>query len=167
MTYSILNEGVETPCSLTCENGKTVTADPIYDDQLMDGLLTYQFSIQGEDAENVTISSVKCYQTGGDGNSRTLTAPDGSITLLLREKKTGNNLFTVAASAADGTSYEFKFNLPYKHRGDKEVKIKINLKDGETVTNDTDVNLNVEAWTEDEAIPASAPTSLPAVRTPS
>lgn len=28
MTYSILNEGVETPCSLTCENGKTTTAEP-------------------------------------------------------------------------------------------------------------------------------------------
>ena len=152
MSYTLTDPDTHAsiPCSLTCENGKTTTAEPIYDDQLADGLLTYQFSIQGEDAANVTISSVKCYQTGGDGNSLTLTAPDGSITLLLREKKTGNNLFTVAASSADGTNYEFKFNLPYKHRGDKEVKIKINLDDGMTVTNDTDVNLNVEAWTEDE-----------------
>lgn len=152
MSYSLTDPDTHAsiPNSLTCENGKTTTAEPIYDDQLTDGLLTYQFSIQGEDAANVTISSVKCYQTGGDGNSLTLTAPDGSITLLLREKKTGNNLFTVAASSADGTNYEFKFNLPYKHRGDKEVKIKINLDDGTTVTNDTDVNLNVEAWTEDE-----------------
>ncbi len=151
MSYTITEDGTAKPCVLTCENSKTVNANPIYDDQLADGLLTYQFSIQGEDAANVTVSSVKCYQTGGDGNSLTLTAPDGSITLLLREKKTGNNLFTVAASSADGTNYEFKFNLPYKHRGDKEVKIKINLDDGMTVTNDTDVNLNVEAWTEDEA----------------
>lgn len=153
MSYTLTDPDTHAsiPCSLTCENGKTTTAEPIYDDQLTDGLLTYQFSIQGEDAANVSISSVKCYQTGGDGNSLTLTAPDGSVTLLLREKKTGNNLFTVAASSADGTNYEFKFNLPYKHRGDKEVKIKINLDDGMTVTNDTDVNLNVEAWTEDEA----------------
>ena len=150
MSYTITEDGAAKPCVLTCENSKTVNADPIYDDQLADGLLTYQFSIQGEDAANVTVSSVKCYQTGGDGSSMTLTAPDGSVTLLLREEKTGDNLFTVTAAAADGTSYEFKFNLPYKHRGDKEVKIKINLKDGETVTNDTDVNLNVEAWTEDE-----------------
>ena len=151
MSYTITEDGAAKPCVLTCENSKTVNADPIYDDQLADGLLTYQFSIQGEDAANVTVSSVKCYQTGGDGSSMTLTAPDGSVTLLLREEKKGDNLFTVTAAAADGTSYEFKFNLPYKHRGDKEVKIKINLKDGETVTNDTDVNLNVEAWTEDEA----------------
>ena len=78
MTYTITEDGAAKPCVLTCENGKTTTAEPIYDDQLTDGLLTYQFSVQGEDAANVTISSVKCYQTGS-GRTETLT-----LFLLLR-----------------------------------------------------------------------------------
>ena len=133
MTYSILNEGAETPCSLTCENGKTATAEPIYDDQLTDGLLTYQFAIQGEDAVNVTISSVKCYQTGS-GRTETLSA-SGSVTLLLKDKKTGGNTFTVTA-ASGSESYIFTFDLPYKHRGENKVVITANLKDGAEVTNE-------------------------------
>ena len=146
MTYSILNEGAETPCSLTCENGKTATAEPIYDDQLTDGLLTYQFAIQGEDAVNVTISSVKCYQTGS-GRTETLSA-SGSVTLLLKDKKTGGNTFTVTA-ASGSESYIFTFDLPYKHRGENKVVITANLKDGAEVTNEQPVNLTVEAWSED------------------
>ena len=149
MTYSILNEGVETPCSLTCENGKTTTADPIYDDQLTDGLLTYQFAIQGEDAANVTISSVKCYQTGS-GRTETLSA-SGSVTLLLKDKKTGGNTFTVTA-ASGSESYTFTFDLPYKHRGEQTVEITTSHDAVPTITAGTDAqpavtNLTVDAVT--------------------
>ena len=151
MTYSILNEGVETPCSLTCENGKTTTAEPIYDDQLTDGLLTYQFSVQGEDAANVTISSVKCYQTGS-GRTETLAA-SGSVTLLLKDKKTGGNTFTVTA-ASGSESYTFTFDLPYKHRGEQTVEITTSHDAVPTITAGTDAqpavtNLTVDAVTRD------------------
>ena len=148
MTYTLTDPETKAyvPNSLTCENGKTVNADPIYDDQLMDGLLTYQFAIQGEDAANVTISSVKCYQTGS-GRTEALTA-SGSVTLLLKDNKTGGNTFTVTAASGEET-YTFKFDLPYKHRGENKVVITANLKDGAEVTNEEPVNLTVEAWSED------------------
>ena len=148
MTYTLTDPDTKAtiPNSLTCENGKTTTAEPIYDDQLTDGLLTYQFSIQGEDAANVTISSVKCYQTGS-GRTETLTA-SGSVTLLLKDNKTGGNTFTVTAASGSET-YTFTFDLPYKHRGENKVIITANLKDGAEVTNEEPVNLTVEAWSED------------------
>ena len=148
MTYTLTDPDTKAtiPNSLTCENGKTTTAEPIYDDQLTDGLLTYQFSIQGEDAANVTISSAKCYQTGS-GRTETLTA-SGSVTLLLKDNKTGGNTFTVTAASGSET-YTFTFDLPYKHRGENKVIITANLKDGAEVTNEEPVNLTVEAWSED------------------
>ena len=146
MSYTITEDGAAKPCVLTCENGKTTTAEPIYDDQLTDGLLSYQFAIQGEDAANVTISSAKCYQTGS-GRTETLTA-SGSVTLLLKDNKTGGNTFTVTAASGSET-YTFTFDLPYKHRGENKVIITANLKDGAEVTNEEPVNLTVEAWSED------------------
>lgn len=153
MTYTLTDPDTHAsiPCSLTCESGKTVNADPIYDDQLTDGLLTYQFSIQGEDAENVTISSVKCYQTGS-GRTETLSA-SGSVTLLLKDNKTGGNTFTVTA-ASGSESYVFTFDLPYKHRGEQTVEITTSHDAITTITAGTAeqpavTNLTVDAVTRD------------------
>lgn len=150
MSYTVMEDGVQKPCVLTCENKKTVNADPVYDDQLTDGLLTYTFAIRGEEASDVTIQSVKCYQSGSF-KTITLPAPSGSVTLLLNEDKTGDNTFTVTAASSGGDSYTFVFNVPYKHRGENKVQIKTNLRDGATITNGQEVNLTVEAWTEDAA----------------
>ncbi len=150
MSYTVMENGAAKPCVLTCENKKTVNADPVYDDQLTDGLLTYTFAIRGEEASDVTIQSVKCYQSGSF-KTITLPAPSGSVTLLLNEDKTGDNTFTVTAASSGGDSYTFVFNVPYKHRGENKVQIKTNLRDGATITNGQEVNLTVEAWTEDAA----------------
>lgn len=150
MSYTVMEDGAQKPCVLTCENKKTVNADPVYDDQLTDGLLTYTFAIRGEEASDVTIQSVKCYQSGSF-KTITLPAPSGSVTLLLNEDKTGDNTFTVTAASSGGDSYTFVFNVPYKHRGENKVHIKTNLRDGATITNGQEVNLTVEAWTEDAA----------------
>ena len=150
MSYTVMEDGAQKPCVLTCENKKTVNADPVYDGQLTDGLLTYTFAIRGEEASDVTIQSVKCYQSGSF-KTITLPAPSGSVTLLLNEDKTGDNTFTVTAASSGGDSYTFVFNVPYKHRGENKVQIKTNLRDGATITNGQEVNLTVEAWTEDAA----------------
>ena len=97
MSYTVMEDGAQKPCVLTCENKRTVNADPVYDDQLTDGLLTYTFAIRGEEASDVTIQSVKCYQSGSF-KTVTLPAPSGSVTLLLEGDKTGDNTFTVTAS---------------------------------------------------------------------
>lgn len=133
---------------LTCENKKTVNAEPVYDDQLTEGLLTYTFAIRGEEAADVTIQAVRCYQTGSF-QTITLPSPSGSVTLLLDGDRTGDNTFTVTAASSGGESYTFIFSIPYKHRGENKVKIQTNLHDGDTVTNGQEVNLTVEAWTED------------------
>ncbi len=149
MRYSIVEDGTVKPCTITCENKKTVAAEPVYDDQLTDGQFSYQLLLNGEDADGVQIDSVKCYQTGNFLTS-TLGAPDGSVTLLLNGGKTGDNVFTVTASGTGGDSYTFTINIPYKHKGEDLVQIRTNLLDGDTVTNGQEVNLTVEAWTEDE-----------------
>ena len=148
MSYTVMENGAAKPCVLTCENKKTVNAEPVYDDQLTEGLLTYTFAIRGEEAADVTIQSVRCYQTGSF-QTITLPSPSGSVTLLLEGDRTGSNTFTVTATGTGGDSYTFVFNIPYKHRGENSVKIKTNLRDGDTVTNGQEVNLTVEAWTED------------------
>lgn len=72
MSYTVMENGAAKPCVLTCENKKTVNAEPVYDDQLTEGLLTYTFTIRGEEAADVTIQSVRCYQTG---SFQTITLP--------------------------------------------------------------------------------------------
>ena len=153
MTYTLTDPKTKAAilCALTCENGKTVNADPIYDDQLTDGLLPYQFAIQGEDAADVTISSVKCYQTAS-GRTETSSASD-SITLLLKDGKTGGNTFTVSA-VSGSESYTFTFDLPYKHRGEQTVEITTNHDAIDTITAGTSdqpavTNLTVNAVTRD------------------
>lgn len=145
MQYSVVESGTQSRKSVLCETGKSKTAEAIYDDQLTDGVLLYQMSIVG--AEDVTITAVTCYQSG---SGRTvLLAQTGEISLLLKDGKTGENNFVITAEDTDGTRYEFKINIPYKHRGENSVKISTNMTDGQTVTNEADNNLHVSAWTED------------------
>ena len=119
MSYTVMEDGTAKPCVLTCENKRTVNAEPVYDDQLTEGLLNYTFTIRGEEASDVTIQSVKCYQSGSF-KTVTLPSPSGSVTLLLEGDRTGSNTFTVTATGTGGDSYTFVFNVPYKHRGDNK-----------------------------------------------
>ena len=159
MYYTVCENGTATERSVLCENGKTKTAEAVYDDQLPDGQLQYTMAVAGADISQVSITSVTCYQSG-NGTTRSLCQSDG-IKLLLKNGKTGENTFAVAARDTDGTEYTFKINIPYKHRGENIVKISTNLTDGQVVTNETDTNLSVNAWTEDaagdivDAIPAN------------
>lgn len=146
MTYTVIENGTMTQRTVLCENGKSKTAEAVYDDQLEKGSLTYEMTSVGEDA--VEITSVSCFQSG---SGRVLTLRDtGELTLLLKDGKTGENTFTVTAVDATGGSYEFKINIPYKHRGENTVHISTNMTNGQVVTNETATNLNVTAWTEDE-----------------
>lgn len=146
MTYTLADGAVRT---ILCENGKTKTAEPIYDDQLSEGLLTYQMKLTGSAGAGMTITSVRCYQSG---SGRTVPLePSDSLQLLLKNGRTGENTFAVTAEDTSGTQYRFTISIPYKHRGEKTVKIAVNLRDGQTVINEAELNLAVSAWTEDGA----------------
>ena len=110
MTYSVLENDIERPRQLTCENGRTFTADVIRDDQLADGLLTYQFSIEGEEASDAIITNVEFLNGRGRSTSSTPSSPTASGTAALTlghdNKTTGNNTFTVTAKQGD-TTYQF------------------------------------------------------------
>lgn len=147
MQYSIVENGAELPQQLRCENRRTVTAETIYDDQLTDGQLSYTMTLEGEDAQDLEILTVECYQSG---SMRTLNlSPSDTVRLLLDGARTGENTFTITARDSGGQTYTFTCNLPFKHRGDNLVKISTNLTDGMEVTNGESVNLTVRAWTED------------------
>lgn len=146
MTYSLTENGMSAERTISCENGKTKKAEAVYDDQLHDGNLRYTMSTTG--SETLSITSVKCYQSG-NGKMVNLSAED-QITLLLNERKTGENTFTVKAVDRMGSEYTFKIMIPYKHRGENRIKINTNMTDGQTVINETKTNLNVSAWSEDE-----------------
>ena len=132
--------------TILCENGKTRTAEPIYDDELSGGLLTFEMMLTGTAVEGMEITQIQCYQSGS-GRTVRLEGRD-SVTLLLKNGKTGENTFTVTAKNGE-TEYTFTINIPYKHRGEKNVKIHSSLLDGQTIINGTEVNLSVSAWTED------------------
>lgn len=145
MSFAVMENGVRTDRIVVCENGKSKTAEAIYDSQLAAGLLSYEMIIVG--ADGMQITSVTCYQSG---SGRTLSLESaGTITLLLKEQKTGENTFVITAQDTDGTVYEFKINIPYKHRGEKLIKITTNMVNGQIVVNETNTNLNVSAWSED------------------
>ena len=143
MTYTLKNGEQR---RVICENGKTRTAEPIYDDELREGLLSYQMQLTGSVARDMEITSVQCYQSGS-GRTRKLQDRD-SLPLLLKNGKTGENTFTVTAKNGE-TEYIFTINIPYRHRGENTVKIRTSLRDGQTIINGTGVNLSVSAWTED------------------
>ncbi|MBR6657519.1 MAG: hypothetical protein IKL18_05035 [Oscillospiraceae bacterium] len=147
MQYSVIENGGNSGRVVTCENGKTKNAEAIYDDQLENGILDYSMSVGGEDASDIAIKSVTCYQSG-NGRTVALGSAD-SIALLLENGKTGENTFIVTAGDSAGAEYSFKISIPYKHRGENTIKISTNMIDGQVVTNETETNLSVNAWSED------------------
>ena len=147
MTYSVLENDIERPRQLTCENDRTFTADVIRDDQLADGLLTYQFSIEGEEASDAIITNVEFLNGRGRSTSSTPSSPTVSGTAALTlghdNKTTGNNTFTVTAKQGD-TTYQFTFVLPYKHQGEQTVKIDVNnYTDGQEISVSADGGLEL------------------------
>lgn len=151
MTYSVRENDTDQPRQLTCENGRTATAGVIRDDQLTDDLLTYQFSIEGEEASDVTITSVEFLN--GRGRSDSLSASGtAALTLGRNDKTTGNNTFTVTAKQGD-TTYQFTFVLPYKHQGEQSVQIEVNnYRDGQefpvSADGGLDLRPSIRAWRE-------------------
>lgn len=145
MRYTLLDG---TQPVILCENGKTKTADTVYDDQLAGDMLPYEMSIVGSDADSVTIKSVSCTQTGNGNNKKNLDE-SGEIQLFLNNGKQGQNNFTVEAEDNSGNQYTFKINVPYKHSGDDNIQIETNLDAVEELINETKTNLTVRAWGED------------------
>jgi len=146
MTYTVKENGTTLQRIVLCENGKTKTAEAIYDDQLTEGKLNYVMTTTG--SEKLTITSVKCYQAGS-GRMVNLQA-SGQLTLLLDHGKTGENTFKIKALDKMGTEYTFNILVPYKHRGENIIKISTNMINGQTIINETKTNFNVSAWSEDE-----------------
>ena len=139
MRYT-LSDGSQT--TIRCENQNSKTAETVYDDQLENGILEYELSIVGEDAEGAAITSVTCNQSG---SIRTLpTSENGQIRLLLNGGKLGTNYFEIKA----GENYSFRINVPYKHRGSSTITIETNLDSVEELANETSTNLTVVAWGE-------------------
>lgn len=145
MRYALLDG---TQPVILCENGKTKTADTVYDDQLAGDMLPYEMSIVGSDADSVAITSVSCTQTGNGNNKKNLDE-SGEIQLFLNNGKQGQNNFTVEAEDNSGNQYTFKINVPYKHNGDDNIQIETNLDAVEELINETKTNLTVRAWGED------------------
>jgi len=147
MTYSVKDSGAWVERNVICENGKTKTAELVYDDQLNNGKLSYKMTTSG--TEKLNITSVSCYQSGS-GSMVSLNAND-QISLLLNKGKIGENTFRITAKDKTGAKYEFCIVVPYKHRGENLIKINTNMVDGQVVTNETNTNLSVSAWSEDES----------------
>ena len=146
MAYSVTENGTAVTRQVTCENGKSRTAEAVYDNQLTDGVLNYTMSLVGSEAGDLSITSVSCYQSG---SGRTVVlGPEGQLKLLLKDGKTGENSFEIRAVDQGGMEYRFSINVPYKHRGDGNIRISVNLKDGQTIINETKTNLTVKAWSE-------------------
>ena len=132
MSYALMGGELRT---VLCENGKTRTAEPVYDDELAQGLLAYEMKLSGSAGEGLTIREVQCYQSG---SGRTVRLDEkGTVALLLKNGRTGENTFTVTAGNAAGTEYIFTISIPYKHRGEQTVKIAASLSDGQTIINGT------------------------------
>ena len=74
--------------TIVCENGKTKTAEAIYDDMLTDGMISYEMKLTGSAGSALKITSVRCYQSGS-GRTVSLDESD-SIQLLLKNGKTGD-----------------------------------------------------------------------------
>lgn len=147
MEYSVMEDGVSVTRQIICENTRSKTAEAVYDDQLTDGILRYTMSVIGSEGENMAITAVSCYQSGS-GRSVSLNA-DGQIVLLLKDGRTGENTFEIEAQDDSGNACHFTINIPYKHRGENNIKIETNLVDGQEIINETKTNLTVRAWSED------------------
>lgn len=145
MRYTLLDS---TPQVILCENGKTKAANTVYDNQLEGDMLPYEMSIVGSDADSVTITSVRCTQTGNGNRTKNLDE-SGEVQLFTYKGKQGLNNFVVGAEDNSGNRYTFTINIPYKPKGDNTIKIKTDLDDKNELINDTTTNLTVEAWSED------------------
>ena len=146
MRYTLLDG---TQPVILCENGKTKAADTVYDDQLAGDMLPYEMSIVGSDADSVTITSVRCTQTGNGNRTKDLTGSESeAVQLYLNHKKTGQNNFTIEAKDNSGNQYTFKINVPYKHKGINCVEIVYEPDETHELINDTKNNLTVRAWSE-------------------
>lgn len=145
MTYT-LNDGTQQ--QIVCESGDDKKAEAIHEDQLTDGMLHYTMTVRNAEGESVPIDKIFCYQSG-DLTSKGPLKPEGSIALLMKDKKTGENTFTVTARDG-GREHTFKINIPYKPRGSKTVHFWTSLQDGDDVINDIVNNFSVRAWVEDE-----------------
>lgn len=148
MEYTILAEGQSQTVTLTCENGRTATAERIYSDQLGEDTLPVSFLLTGE---GMTIDRIELYQSG-DGRTRTLAQSPGSLwsgeALLLTDgEREGENRFTVSARDGEGTAYTFSFHIPFIRRGDKDIVIDTNLPEDRTIRNETDYDLRIRART--------------------
>ena len=147
MDYTIKEDGATVTRQIFCENTRSKTAEAVYDDQLSGGMLNYTMSLIGSEGENISITSVTCFQSG---NGRTVTlGAEGQLELLLKDGKTGENTFKIEAQDDSGNIYNFTINIPYKHRGENNIKIETNLIDGQEIINETKTNLTVRAWSED------------------
>lgn len=149
MSYSVKEDGRFVDCMIACENGKTRSAENIYDDQLVQGLLSYEMDIVGADGNDVHITEVSCYQTG-TGRNIALSS-SGDVELKLDQGKPGENSFAIIARDGDGGEYTFHINIPYKHRGENSIVIETNLKDGQRVPNEVKTNLSVKAISQDDS----------------
>ncbi|MBQ5327363.1 MAG: hypothetical protein J6K80_09195 [Oscillospiraceae bacterium] len=135
---------------IECENGKTVTPkEEIYDDQLSDGKLVYQMELTGDEAAGAQITDITCFQSGSGRTIALSKSGSGEVKLLLKDGKTGENTFTVQATDNSGKIYEFRINIPYKHRGENPVFFEVSVKNGDVLINETLNNINVRAWSED------------------
>lgn len=148
MRYTLLDG---TQPVILCENGKSKAADTVYDDQLAGDMLPYEMSIVGSDADSVTITSVKCTQTGNENRTQDLEdRKSGTVRLSSNSGKTGQNNFTIEATDDSENKYTFKINIPYKPRGRDNVVIDLlRPYEGEEVPCGTVFNLSVKAWSED------------------
>lgn len=147
MDYTVKEDGVNVTRQIVCENTRSKTAEAVYDDQLNGGILNYSMSLIGSEGENIGITSVTCFQSG---SGRTVTlGEEGQLELLLKDGKTGENTFQIEAQDDSGNTYHFAINIPYKHRGENNIKITTNLVDGQQIINEADTNLTVQAWSED------------------
>ena len=143
MEYTVNEDGMPSPRSIACENGKRKTTESIYNDQLVNDILSYEMSIVGSDGKDVSITAVSCFQSG-TGKSITL-SESGDIALKLDEGKTGDNAFMILAQDDGGNEYTFEINIPYKPRGTNAVEITTNLVDGQQIPNGVKTNLTVKA----------------------
>jgi len=146
MTYSVTENGTPAEYTITCENKKSRTAEPVYDSWLQEDLLSYTMTPVG-DTQSAGITEVLLYQAGS-GRTESLAA-QGQARLLLDGSKTGENTFKITAQDG-GNLYTFTITIPYKHEGTNTVVIDTNLGDGDVLTNETEFTLHVDAWSEDD-----------------
>lgn len=148
MSYT-LNDGSRR--EIFCQNKQSRTADTVYDDELTNGLLEYEMSIVGSDANRVDITSIECTQTGNENRTQDLEdRKSETVRLFSNSGKTGQNNFTIEATDDSKNKYTFKINIPYKPRGRDNVVIDLlRPYEGEEVPCGTVFNLSVKAWSED------------------